>query len=147
LATNATSFLSTGLLSGATYYYRVSASNAAGNSTYSGPVSATTPILDGARINFQPASAPVPPGYLPDTGQVYAEQTNGFTYGWSSSRSSSAVDRNATNSPDQRYDTYISTGTSTSTRWELAVPNGIYNVWLVAGDPTSTSGTYRYSVE
>lgn len=33
-------------------------------------------------INFQPASALVPAGYLPDTSQVFGDRGNGHSYGW-----------------------------------------------------------------
>jgi hypothetical protein len=82
-----------------------------------------TPI----RINFQPASAPVPSGYLVDSGAVYGARGNGQTYGWNVANTANAVDLNSPNTPggDQRYDTFEWTqkpgGGST---WELAVPNG-----------------------
>ena len=35
------------------------------------------------KINFQLQGAPVPAGYLPDYGQVFADRGNGWSYGWS----------------------------------------------------------------
>lgn len=89
-------------------------------------------------INFQPASAPAYSGYLVDSGATYASRGNGFTYGWAAS--AATVDRNNSASPDQRYDTYANMGAlpSQSAKWELSVPNGSYNVTLVAGDPAMT---------
>src|SRR5213076_195579 len=58
------------------------------------------------KINFQPASAPVPAGYLVDSGWTYANRGNGYSYGWDKNNNSSR-DRNSSLSPDQRYDTDI----------------------------------------
>src|SRR6185436_10759141 len=37
------------------------------------------PPFTSARINFQPANAPIPVGYLPDGGLVYGARGNGLT--------------------------------------------------------------------
>src|SRR5262249_32602937 len=61
---------------------------------------------------------------------------------------SNTRDRGSSRSPDQRYDTIVYTDKSSAgTVWEIAVPNGTYSVLLVAGDPSSSSATYRYNVE
>ena len=41
-------------------------------------------LFDGfsASINFQPAKTPVPAGYLADSGEIYGDRGNGYTYGW-----------------------------------------------------------------
>ena len=57
------------------------------------------------RVNFQPASAPVPAGYLADGGLVYGERGNGQSYGWNTDNTAQMRDRNSAVSPDQRYDT------------------------------------------
>jgi hypothetical protein len=58
------------------------------------------------------------------------------------------TDRNSVNSPDQRYDTFAETqATGGGSIWEIAVPNGTYSAFLVAGDPTRMNSTYRYDVE
>ena len=43
--------------------------------------------------------------------------------------------RNTPASPDQRYDTLVHTQLYGTRTWELAVPNGQYNVHIVGGDP------------
>ena len=48
----------------------------------SAALSRTPPPPTSIRINFQPAAAPVPAGYLADGGLVYAARGNGQTYGW-----------------------------------------------------------------
>jgi len=96
-----------------------------------------------AKINFQPAGAAIPGGYLADTGSSYANRGNGFTYGWSSTNNQ-AVDRNSSRSMDQRYDTF---NRISSTTWSLAVPNGRYVVKLVCGDANDSNATYRVMAE
>jgi probable HAF family extracellular repeat protein len=106
-----------------------------------------TPILSVA-VNFQPAGAATPPGYVPDTGARYGARAGGRTYGWNVDNTANTRDRDAAGSPDQRYDTLDhlqKPGGATS--WELALPNGTYTVHVVAGDPVNTDSTYRITVE
>lgn len=101
------------------------------------------------RINFQPASAPVPAGYLPDGGLVFGSRGNGQTYGWNSTNTAQTRDRNSSRSPDQAYDTLIhmqATANPTAA-WEIALPNGTYSVRLVAGDPSNFDSVYRIAAE
>jgi hypothetical protein len=102
-----------------------------------------------AQINFQPASVVAPEGYLIDSGLPFSAAGNGYTYGWSKDLSAYAVYRNNAASPDTRYDTAImlvSGGT-----WEMAVPNGMYDVKIVAGTGGSNGGgtltAWKFSVE
>lgn len=44
------------------------------------------------RVNFQPAHAPVPAGFVVDSGQVYGGRGNGYTYGWSVDNTANMVD-------------------------------------------------------
>jgi N-acetylneuraminic acid mutarotase len=101
------------------------------------------------KVNFQPANAAIPAGYLVDAGSTYAARGNGQTYGWNLSNVLNVVDRNSTLSPDQRYDTFASSQvTGAGSVWEIAVPNGTYAVRIVAGDATVTrNATYRYTAE
>ena len=102
------------------------------------------------RVNFQTASAPVPPGHLPDAGAAFASRGNGYTYGWLVDNTQYARDRNASNSPDQRYDTLTHMQWPSNSRnaiWEIAVPNGAYRVRIVAGDPAYYDSVHRISAE
>jgi hypothetical protein len=101
------------------------------------------------RINFQPASAPIPSGYLPDSGLVFASRGNGQTYGWTLDNTAQTRDRNAANSPDQRYDTltYLQSRANPDAIWEIAVTSGTYRVRVVSGDPISYSSVFRTTVE
>jgi hypothetical protein len=101
------------------------------------------------RVNFQPAAAPVPAGYLPDTGSGFGDRGNGRSYGWNADNAAGAADANSTRSPDQRYDTLalLQGAQLPSAVWEIAVPNGSYRVHVVSGDPSRTDSVYKTSVE
>lgn len=98
-------------------------------------------------INFQPAGAETPEGYLADTGQVFGERAGDFQYGWDQSATGFTRDRDDDDSLDQRFDTLIHTQQYGNRTWEIALANGTYAVHLVAGDPQYPDGNYRYNVE
>lgn len=99
-------------------------------------------------VNFQPAGGTAPSGYLVDTGQTYANRGNGQTYGWDADISTWTRRRGASNSLDGRFDTLNHLQKEGQSRkWELAVPNGYYEVRLVAGDPSFWDSVYKINVE
>ena len=55
-----------------------------------------------------------------------------------------AVDRNAANSIDQRFDTLNELG---DMDWAIKVPNGTYSVYVAAGDPVTINAFYGIMVE
>jgi hypothetical protein len=79
---------------------------------------------------------------------VFGSRGNGQTYGWNADNPD-ARDRNAANSPDQRYDTltHLQKPTNPDAVWEIGVPNGTYLVHVVSGDPAAVDSVYRMSVE
>src|ERR1051325_9340648 len=83
-------------------------------------------------VNFQRAGTPVPAGYLPDTGGVFGAR-NGRQYGWSASKT--CVDRDVV--ADQRLDTFCALQVGDT--WEIALPNGTYDVRVAAGDAAAAS--------
>ncbi|UCG59327.1 MAG: hypothetical protein JSU70_07410 [Phycisphaerales bacterium] len=85
------------------------------------------------KINFQDEGYDIPEGYLPDYGQVFGDRGNGYIYGWDSDITGSAHDRAGTH-PEQRYDTNIEMQDPTNRTWEIELPNGIYDIFLVCGD-------------
>jgi hypothetical protein len=101
------------------------------------------------RVNFQPSGAPVPAGYLADTGLVYANRGNGQTYGWNADNTAQTRDRNAANSADQRYDTlnHLQKPAVPDAVWEIAVANGTYIVRVVSGDAAHFDSVFRTTVE
>ncbi|MBN2474599.1 MAG: lamin tail domain-containing protein [Pirellulales bacterium] len=98
-----------------------------------------------AKINFQPAASPVPDGYEPDSGLVFGDRGNGYAYGWTR-----YVDetRDRGQHADQRYDTLDHMQkAATPDTWEITVPNGNYDVFLVCGDPSFTDQVNTMDVE
>ena len=143
---NVVTFTDTSLSAGTAYTYRVKAINAGGDSAPSNTAQATTlPAV--IRINFQPAGSAVPSGYMVDSGAAYGSRGNGFSYGWNATNTANTRDRNASNSPDQRYDTLNHMQKNGTFTWSLAVPNGSYRVRIVAGDPSNIDSNYRINVE
>ena len=99
-------------------------------------------------INFQPAGAPVPLGHTPDTGGVFGARS-GLSFGWNADNSAQTRDRNASNSPDQRYDTltHLQKPANPNASWELALPIGTYRIRVVSGDPIHLDSTFGINAE
>jgi hypothetical protein len=103
---------------------------------------------DTLRINFQTPEVIPTGGYRPDTGKVFGDRGSGLKFGWDADNTANARVRNNPGSPDFRYDTYNHMQKDGGDRkWELEVPNGMYEVRLVAGDPSATDSDYRMSLE
>jgi glucose/arabinose dehydrogenase len=122
--------------------------------TVTATVVPTTTVAPGlgqfsVKINFQPTASTVPSGYLKDDGSVYGNRNNGFTYGWNVNNTANTRDRNSSLSPDQRYDTLIHMQKTDipNASWEIAVPNGNYQVRVVAGDPAAIDSVFKINVE
>ena len=95
-----------------------------------------------AHVNFQPVGASTPSGYVADTGSTYGSR-NGLTYGWDASNSANTRDKNSGSSRDQRYDTLNHMQKSGNRTWEMAVPNGSYDVHIVSGDAGYYDSAFR----
>ncbi|MFK5585125.1 OmpL47-type beta-barrel domain-containing protein [Serinicoccus sp. LYQ131] len=115
-------------------------------------------------VNFQLPTAPTPAGYLADGGAAYGDRGNGLSYGWVEqgtdtplNMSGNGRDRNRVGI-DQLLDTFIhmqyndisevyggtancSTNQCTEGVWEIALPDGLYEVTLAVGDQPS-NGVY-----
>jgi NedA-like, galactose-binding domain len=98
-------------------------------------------------VNFQQPASETPEGYLPDGGTVFEDHGNGWSYGWDRDISGDARDRGSANAPDQRWDTVIHLQKGADAIWEIALENGVYNVYIVAGDPGYTDQTNFFDVE
>ncbi|MGH7176736.1 MAG: hypothetical protein ACREJC_05090, partial [Tepidisphaeraceae bacterium] len=104
---------------------------------------------DSAHINFQtdiPQSAG--PEFVKDTGQLFGDRGNGLAYGWDADNTANTRIRNNPRSPDFRYDSLARMQSGGVNRtWEIAVPNGLYQVRVVAGDPDFLDSIYKLSLE
>jgi hypothetical protein len=98
------------------------------------------------KINFQSTGSPIPEGYLPDYGEVFGDRGNGWSYGWSQDINRHTRDRNNATAPDQRYDTIIHFY-GTGAVWEIELPNGTYNLFLVCGDPSNADSDNQIEIE
>jgi pectate lyase len=93
------------------------------------PTALTTSLV---RINFQPSATRTPAGYLADSGGTYGAKSCGLSYGWNVSHST--YDRGT--NPDDRLDTLAKF--HMGGYWEIALPNGIYDVTVATGDTTAS---------
>ena len=113
--------------------------------------SATAPkqITYPIKINFQSGLASEHTGYLTDGGLVRAPQ-NGLDYGWSQDISSTAVNSNSGDSPTEAHDTLLTPHNpwnGTDATWEIALPNGSYDVRLVVGNAGNNLSHYDILAE
>ena len=138
-----------------TNYFRLYATNAAGFSGMSSAMVVVTPSW-GLNVNFanatngQPANnlAPTPAGYLQDRGDTFADRGNGNSYGWDIDNTVNSRWRQSAIAPDIRYDTFNHLMKQTpSAVWEIAIPNGLYTVRVVAGDPSNTDSVFQFDTE
>jgi hypothetical protein len=127
----------------------IAVSDGSRSATRSFVVTVTPSNLFQAKINFQPLSAWVPEGYVADGGLVYGSRGDGLTFGWNVDVTATTRDRNHPDSPYQMRDTlvHLQKPETPGARWEIAVPNGAYEVDLVAGDPAYFDSIFRIAVE
>jgi hypothetical protein len=91
-------------------------------------------------VSFQPAPLPLVPGYIADSGAVFGDRGNGFSYGWDAVDTKYVKLKKTKIAPDLRYNTYATMyigkhkGGHT---WSIALPNGTYSLHLVVGDGSS----------
>lgn len=103
------------------------------------------PVTEPLAINFQPADAAVPAGYLVDSGAAFGDRGGDRRYGWLGGTNPDARDRNWV--ADQAFDTLIHLQLSTPRTWEVELPPGTYAVHLVMGDPRYAHQTNHLAVE
>ena len=104
-----------------------------------------------ASFKFGPNDAAMVPGYMPDSGQAYHRDENGYTVGWTDYDWDNDDNASQTFGGDPTVPTLTGSGIRTLSddhdlAWQVDVPNGTYYVKLVAGDPNVTSGSYGYGV-
>jgi hypothetical protein len=102
-----------------------------------------------AHINFSNNTTQVPSGYVNDTGLAYGSRNNGQTFGWNIDNTVNMRDRDSSLSPDELHDSlgHMQRSSNPNASWEIAVPNGVYTVHLIAGDPGYIDSVYKINVE
>ena len=99
-------------------------------------------------INFQSNVNTVAFQNRKDVGSTFGDRGDGLSYGWDADNSSKMRIRNSAASPDFRYDSLaLMQAGGANRKWEIAVPNGLYYVRLVAGDPNFTDSKYKMNLE
>ncbi len=101
-------------------------------------------------VNFQTAGFSTPAGHLPDIGALFGDRGNGFSYGWDMDATGGARYRTYPVAVDGRYATLNHMQRrGDEYAWAMDVPDGIYAVYIVAGDPAyfSDGRMYGYDVE
>ena len=99
------------------------------------------------KINFQQAGGEVPEGYLPDYGEAFGDRDEGWKYGWDRDIQGDARNRGSADAIDERYDTLLHLEKGAPAIWEIELPNGVYELFLVCGDPDYTDQTNNFDVE
>jgi uncharacterized delta-60 repeat protein len=103
---------------------------------------------DVVHVNFQAVSSQGATRYVRDTGKKFDDRGNGLSYGWDKNNANKMRIRNSAGSPDFRYDSLaLMQAGGANRKWEIAVPNGRYEVRLVAGDPNFTDSKYKMNLE
>jgi hypothetical protein len=106
------------------------------------------------------------PGYMTDIGAAYGDRTDrgnaGVSYGWINSSTMAPVDntangrnRNSATVPAnpqtpilELYDSFNHLQKQTPPYWwEIAIPNGVYNVHIASGDATAQDSRFQMQVE
>ena len=81
--------------------------------------------------------------WMVDDGSAFGDRGNGYNYGWFNGAGDpdpQDANRNRNNaaSPSELYDTLNHMRKGDVNSWKIEIPNGEYNVHLVAGDPNHT---------
>ena len=164
----ATTIADTAAQNGTTYRYVVVAVDTSANASGPSSTVSATPqpaaVTTDLDVNFQPDSAPVPSGYVKDSGGAF-DATRGFGWIREDSLSSTHVgldispnarDRNLVS--DQRLDTFLhmqypasvtsATAIKVPAAWEAVVPDGSYTVTVGVGDADANfDSTHRIRIE
>ncbi|NKX50479.1 hypothetical protein HER39_07845, partial [Arthrobacter deserti] len=157
-----TTFTGTAATNGTTYFYVVTAVDLAGaesppsNEAWAVPNPPNTTLV---KVDFTATGETPATGYAADWGQAFgprsdANQGSGLSYGWKTldgnplSLVGNGRDRGRAGI-DERLDSVLhmqygddpgTNGIKTEGQWELAVPDGLYEVTVAAGDMRHASG-------
>ena len=107
------------------------------------------------RVDFTNSTGSLQVGFAADTGQAYGVQGANGTYGWVNSSTQAATANTAgtynrtspTTAPFDQIGTRTGIMLPTNRRWEYALPNGVYDVHVVAADSTNPAMVNNLTVE
>ncbi len=141
-----TTFIDPHVANGTTYYYEVTALNSRGESGRSSEASVTAELT--FHINFSASKTEVPQGYLNDVGAAYGARVNGLGFGWNVNNAANMIERNDPAAPDELQDSLgqMQAPSNPNAWWAIALPDGTYQVHLVAGDPDAANSNYQINV-
>jgi hypothetical protein len=124
------------------YLITARATDHGGGTTTSSAVPVTITASFSAGINFQPSGITPVPGYFADTGLMFANRGDGLAFGWNTPHSANMRHRPAV--ADLRGATLCQAREGGV--WEIALPNGAYQVAVMVGDGSFPS-THTVNVE
>jgi uncharacterized delta-60 repeat protein len=102
------------------------------------------------RVNFQVKASPFAFAYEPDLGLPFGARPNGQQFGWDVDNRANARDRGTASAPGMSliYQTFNHMQKPGGARtWEFALPKGMYQVKLAAGDPSDTASVHKMNLE
>jgi len=104
-------------------------------------------------INFQPSTMAVPEGYLKDSGDLFGDRSNGYSYGWSCDFTGDVRDRNnvgvSVGTRDSSFVIPDRLDVCNDPKWTISLPNGGYDVKVGYSDQmyaSETDGCYVQDV-
>ncbi|MBT2595494.1 choice-of-anchor D domain-containing protein [Arthrobacter sp. ISL-72] len=157
-----TNYVDSTATNGTTYFYTVTAVDLSGNESVPSNEVHAVPVVPNTtniKVDFTTTSGTPAPGYTSDWGEAYglrsgANQGSGLTYGWKTidgnplSLVGNGRDRGRAGI-DERLDSIIhmqygddggTNGVRTEGIWEVAVPDGLYEVTVAVGDQAFAKG-------
>ena len=98
-----------------------------------------------AAVNFSTAAAPRAPGLVKDYGSIYGDRRGGLSYGWSQDESDNAHYLAGRGLVRNRG--YVAMHEGGNATWEIAVPDGNYSVFIVAGNAAALGDRMQIAAE
>ncbi|WP_418608309.1 PA14 domain-containing protein [Georgenia sp. SUBG003] len=163
-----TTYADTTVTNGTTYFYAVRAVDGAGNESLLSNEAYGVPRVPNdldVKVDFGAAAMTPAAGYVLDYGQAYgsrtgANQGTGLTYGWVDAdghelslvgngrdRGRAGIDERLDSILHMQYGDIVGTnGVDTEGTWEMAVPDGLYEVTIAVGDEGGTNGYDSFHV-
>lgn len=106
----------------------------------------TTTNFEIIKVNFQSDDAETPAGFLADKGEVFGDRNNGYQYGWDRNNSHNAISLKRS-SNELQVGTFIHMRRNGLYTWEIAIPNGVYEVNILMGDESCNNQLNHIKIE